>query len=189
MSSRLPANASATTNSASPYISAVSMWVKPRSAPRLNAATASCFRSVIDVPGALPDYGHLGRTKWPGVHQQRSLSRMLVQCPDVSDQYSAGGGFRYIELISVCRSESDIRATRPGAGLHAGNQLAVGRKHEHMPERGVGHKQPARSIHGQAVGAAGAERRTEAADLGDVAVFHERQPPNRVVARHRDKKH
>ncbi len=49
------------------------------------------------------------------------------------------------------------------------------------------HKQPARFVHRQAVGPAGAEGGAEAADLGDAAVFHKWQAPHRVVARHRHK--
>ncbi len=51
-SSRRPAIASPTTVSASPYISAVSMWVMPRSRPRRSAATAvgRCASSMYQVP-------------------------------------------------------------------------------------------------------------------------------------------
>jgi hypothetical protein len=51
-SSRRPVIASATTGSASPYISAVSIWVMPRSMPRRNAATAVARspRSMYQVP-------------------------------------------------------------------------------------------------------------------------------------------
>ena len=51
-SSRRPAIASPTTSSASPYISAVSMWVMPRSRPRRRAATAvgRCASSMYQVP-------------------------------------------------------------------------------------------------------------------------------------------
>ena len=51
-SSRLPAIASAMTSSASPYISAVSIWVMPSSMPRRSAATARLRspRSRYQVP-------------------------------------------------------------------------------------------------------------------------------------------
>src|SRR6267154_5589062 len=61
MSSRRPAIASAITNSASPYISAVSMWVMPRSTPRRSAAMASLRspRSIYQVPCPITDTSHL----------------------------------------------------------------------------------------------------------------------------------
>src|ERR1700704_4046657 len=61
MSSRRPAIASAITNSASPYISAVSTWVMPRSTPRRSAAMASLRspRSIYQVPCPITDTSHL----------------------------------------------------------------------------------------------------------------------------------
>src|SRR6266851_4033600 len=61
MSSRRPAIASAITSSASPYISAVSMWVMPRSTPRRSAAMA-CLRSprsIYQVPCPITDTSYL----------------------------------------------------------------------------------------------------------------------------------
>ena len=57
ISSRRSATASATTSSASPYISAVSMWVMPRSMPRRNAARAVLRspRSIYQVPCPITD--------------------------------------------------------------------------------------------------------------------------------------
>ena len=54
---RRPAIASATTGSASPYISAVSMWLMPRSRPRRSAATARLRspRSIYQVPCPITD--------------------------------------------------------------------------------------------------------------------------------------
>jgi hypothetical protein len=59
ISSRRPAMASATTGSASPYISAVSMWVMPRSTPRRKAATAlpRSPRSMYQVPCPITETG------------------------------------------------------------------------------------------------------------------------------------
>src|SRR5689334_18972628 len=56
-SSRLPAIASAITSSASPYISAVSIWVMPSSMPRRSAATALLRspRSMYQVPCPITD--------------------------------------------------------------------------------------------------------------------------------------
>src|SRR5450631_3142892 len=57
ISSRRPAMASAITSSASPYISAVSIWVMPRSMPRVKLATALLRspRSIYQVPCPITD--------------------------------------------------------------------------------------------------------------------------------------
>src|SRR3954451_1793775 len=119
--------------------------------------------------------------------QPPSSSR--VQYADVGDQYATGGRLRDIEPIFVRATDRDIGAIRPRARLDPRNQFAVGREHEDMAERGVTDEQAALGIHGQAIGATGTEQRAEAADLRHAAILHERQPPHRVVARHRDEQH
>ena len=134
--------------------------------------------AAVDIPGALPDHRHLSAAA-------AECLRSHCQLADICDQDGAGHQLRHIKPVVIVAADRDIGAAWPGAGLDARDQLAIGRKHEHMPERRVRHKQPARFVHRQSVGTAGAEGRTEAADLRNVAVLHQRRAPHRIVARHR----
>src|SRR5258705_1715213 len=235
--SRCPAIASATTSSASPYISAVSMWVMPRSMPRRSAATAfACSRwSMSQVPCPITDTcgpfcpnfcflttasdtrysqpsspGLTGRSSIPETPERESrscgvldtplargmtalrrshLSLGRIQNTDICNQNSPTRRLRHVEAVAIGAANGDIGAGRSGAGFDARDQLAILCEHEHMSERCVRHEQPARLVHRQAIGAAGAEGGTEAADLGNAAVLHKGQAPDRVVARHRHKQH
>ena len=113
----------------------------------------------------------------------------LRQFADIGHKHAAGRRFRHIKAVTVGATDGDIGAARSRTGFDLRHQLPIRSEHEHMSERGVSDKQAARFVDSQSVGPAGAEHRTEAAYLRDVAASHERQTPNRVVPRHRHKQH
>ena len=80
------------------------------------------------------------------------------QSPISATRTSAGHQLRHVETIAVLATDRDIGAARSGAGLDARDQLAIGREHEHMPERRMRHGPAARLVHGQTIGAAGYRR-------------------------------
>src|SRR5215475_6237903 len=188
-SSRLPAMASAMTSSASPYISAVSIWVMPSSMPRRSADIAALRspRSRYQVPCPMTETSAPSLPKLLDCTSE--LPRDAVQFADVGDQHRAGHRFRDVEPVSSGAADCDIGAGAGSAGSDARDTLAVRREHEDVAERGVRDEQPPSPVHGHAVGTAWTEQRAETADLGDAAVLHERQAPDRIVARHRDEQH
>src|SRR4051794_11682219 len=125
--SRFPAMASAITSSASPYISAVSIWVMPRSMPRCNAAMALLRspRSRYQVPCPITD------TSGPLVPNFCVRNFRLVriwlrrpspiQCADVSDQYRTSHRLRDVETIAVAATDRDIGTALAGTGFDAGD--------------------------------------------------------------------
>src|SRR6202000_1357869 len=96
-SSRRPSIASAITSSASPYISAVSIWLMPRSSPWRSAATARLRspRSRYQVPCPITEV----LQAWP-------KGRCFIRSPqaaDVGDHHGAGRGFRDVDLLAFDR--------------------------------------------------------------------------------------
>src|SRR5262249_44379743 len=133
-SSRLPATASAMTSSASPYISAVSIWVMPSSMPRRNADIAALRspRSRYQVPCPITETS--GPPLPNGLDFMLSLTRWLIQFADIGDQHAAGRRFRDVELAAP---DCDIGAGRARAGFDPCDAFTRWREHEDMAERGV----------------------------------------------------
>src|SRR5579871_3290304 len=113
--------ASAMTSSASPYISAVSMWVMPRSSPRRNAATAAFRspRSRYQVPCPMTE------TSWPVepnfLFFMRFLARLL---PNEAVYYR---GLRYLSAPLRARRGNPVLSVWMCFGLlplACRNQLA-----------------------------------------------------------------
>src|SRR6476620_6218262 len=145
-SSRRPAIASAMMSSASPYISAVSMWVMPRSRPRCSAATARLRSPWSRYQVPCPITETLAPVLPKGFVFMFVPSNAL-QTTDVRNQHAAGRRLRDIEPILLRATDGDIGAVRPRAGLDPRDQLTIRCEYEDMAERGVADEQAAARIH------------------------------------------
>src|SRR5882757_4745996 len=124
-SSRWPAMASAMTSSASPYISAVSIWVMPSSMPRWSAAMAFLRspRSRYQVPCPITETsGPPLPNGFDFIFEPDALS---IQSADVGDQHAAAGRFRDVELVAPGAADRDIGAGAGRAGFDTRDAFAV----------------------------------------------------------------
>src|SRR5438552_14737642 len=89
--------------------------------------------AMVDVPGALPDHGHL-RTALAefflshdylaetGSPRRSRSPQRRIQNTDIRDQHGAGRRFRHVETVAIWTADGDIGAACPCAGLDACNQ-------------------------------------------------------------------